>query len=65
MASDRILALNIGAGQITLAEFKLASGKVPELLQYGAAPLGLEPDSDMDPSGFLSLIHIWRCRRAI
>lgn len=53
MASDRILALNIGAGQITLAEFKLASGKVPELLQYGAAPLGLEPDSDMDPSGFI------------
>lgn len=53
MASDRILTLNIGAGQITLAEFKLTSGKNPELLQYGSAPLGLEPDSDMDPSGFI------------
>lgn len=53
MASDRILTLNIGAGQITLAEFKLISGKNPELLQYGSAPLGLEPDSDMDPSGFI------------
>lgn len=53
MASDRFLALNIGAGQITLGEFSVSSGRKPELLQYGIAPLGLEPDSKMDPSGFI------------
>lgn len=53
MASDRILTLNIGAGQITLGEFRVSSGKNPELVHYGSAPLGLEPDSDMDPSGFI------------
>ncbi len=54
MASDRILTLNIGAGQITLGEFRVSVGKKPELIQYGTAPLGLEPDSDMDPSGFIN-----------
>lgn len=53
MASDRILALNIGAGQVTLGEFRVSSGRNPELVQYGSAPLGLDPDSDMDPSGFI------------
>ncbi len=53
MASDRILALNIGSGQITLGEFKIAAGKKPLLMQYGTAPLGLDPDSEMDPSGFI------------
>ncbi len=53
MASDRILALNIGASHLTLGEFRVASGKNPELVQYGVAPLGLDPDSDMDPSGFI------------
>lgn len=53
MASDRILALNIGAGHITLGEFKIAAGKQPVLQRYGIAPLGLDPDSEMDPSGFI------------
>lgn len=53
MASERILALNAGAGHITLGEFRVSHGKAPELLRYGVAPLGLEPDSDLDPSGFV------------
>lgn len=53
MASNRILALNVGAGHVTLGEFKTAAGKPPELLRYGIAPLGLDPDSEMDPSGFI------------
>ena len=48
-----MLALNIGASQITLAEFKIASGQAPVLLQYGTAPLGMDPDTEADPSGFI------------
>ncbi|MBQ6925307.1 MAG: type IV pilus assembly protein PilM [Kiritimatiellae bacterium] len=53
MAANRILALNIGASQITLAEFKVRAGESPVLLQYGSMPLGVEPDSDTDSSAFV------------
>lgn len=53
MASNRMLALNVGASQITLAEFKVVSGQAPVLLQYGTAPLGIDPDTDADPSGYV------------
>lgn len=53
MASDRILALNVGSGHLALGEFKIAAGKPPVLLRYGVAPLGLDPDSEMDASGFI------------
>ena len=53
MAANRILALNIGASQITLAEFKVSAGSSPVLLQYGSAELGVEPDSDADSSAFV------------
>ena len=53
MASDRILALNVGAGHVALGEFRVSAGKPPTLQRYGVAPLGLEPDSEMDPSGFI------------
>ncbi len=54
MASQkRILALNIGASQLTLAEFKVSAGKAPMLVQYGIKPLGIDPDSDLDPSGYI------------
>jgi len=43
-SSDRILALNVGAGKITLAEFQVKSGKQPELLRYGMGPAGMTPD---------------------
>ena len=53
MAANRILALNIGASQVTLAEFKVSAGNSPVLLQYGSVPLGVEPDSDADSSAFV------------
>ena len=53
MAANRILALNIGAGQVTLAEFKVSEGNSPELMQYGSMPLGVEPDSDADSSAYV------------
>jgi len=52
-SQKRILALNIGASQLTLAEFKVSAGKAPMLVQYGIKPLGIDPDSDIDPSGYI------------
>ncbi|MDD5707701.1 MAG: type IV pilus assembly protein PilM, partial [Kiritimatiellae bacterium] len=52
-ASDRILALNIGASKLALAEFKVRAGQAPELNQYGVAELGIEPDSETDPSAYI------------
>ena len=51
--SDRILALNIGASRLALAEFRIRNGQPPELLQYGLAELGIEPDSETDPSAYI------------
>ena len=45
-SSDRILALNIGASRLALAEFRVRPGRPPELIQYGMAELGIEPDSE-------------------
>ncbi len=53
LTSDRILALNIGASRLSLAEFKVKQGQPPELLQYGVAELGIEPDSETDPSAYI------------
>lgn len=54
IGSDRILALNIGASKLVLAEFKLPKGgQPPEMLQYGVAELGIEPESDADPSAYI------------
>ncbi len=45
-ASDRILALNVGASKVVLAEFHVRSGRAPELTNYGVGDLGVDPDSE-------------------
>ena len=45
-SSDRILALNVGASKIVLAEFTVKSGRPPELVNYGTYELGGEPEND-------------------
>ena len=45
-SSDRILALNVGASKIVLAEFIVRSGRPPELVNYGMAELGVDPEND-------------------
>jgi len=51
--SDRILALDVGASKVVLAEFSLAKPRGLELLQYGVAELGIEPDGDADTSAYI------------
>ena len=49
--SDRILALNIGASRLALAEFRVKNGQAPELIQYGMAEMGMmmEPIEETHP----------------
>ena len=44
-SSDRILALNVGASKIVLAEYSVKSGRPPELLNYGMAVLKVDPEN--------------------
>ena len=52
-SSDRILALNVGASKVVLAEFAVKSGRAPELINYGMSELGVDPDNDVSVSSLL------------
>ena len=53
LRSDRILALDIGASGLKLAEFvPLKSGGI-ELVNYAVGSLGMDPQSDADRSTFI------------
>lgn len=51
--TERIIAVDIGANKVALAEFAVSRAGAPELLEYGVASLGLQPDSDADPSAYI------------
>lgn len=53
LKSDRMLALDIGASKVVLAEFTRTKEGVPELLNYGIGRLGIEPDKETDPSAYI------------
>ncbi len=52
-ASNRVLALNVGASKLVLAEFVIRNGQLPQLTQYGIAELGIEVDSETDASAYI------------
>ena len=52
-AQDRMLALNVGASKLVLAEFAVRPGRPPELLNYGIGELGVEPDNETDVSPYI------------
>ncbi len=52
-SSDRILALNVGAGKIVLAEYLVKSGRQPELLNYGTVDLGIDPETDTESASLI------------
>lgn len=53
LGQDRILALDIGASKLVVAEFKAVKPSGIELVSYAIAPLGLDPDSTADPSAYI------------
>jgi type IV pilus assembly protein PilM len=68
-SSNRILALNVGASKIALAEFSIQGGNAPKLLNYGLADLvpsaeGGESGSDLLVTTLRSLMKQQGIRQA-
>lgn len=57
LKSDRILALDIGASKIVLAEFSVKSSRVPQLLKYGIQELGSFGTESDASSYIVSAVH--------
>jgi type IV pilus assembly protein PilM len=53
LGNDRILALNVGASKLVLAEFAVRTGRAPVLLNYGIGELGVAPDNETDASPYI------------
>ncbi len=53
LASDRILALDIGASKLVLAEFSMKNSTEPVLMKYAVGELQNDPEVDTDAGAFL------------
>jgi len=51
--TNRIIALDIGASKVVLAEFAVSRDGAPELTNYGIGQLGIQLDSETDPSAYV------------
>ena len=51
--TNRIIALDIGASKVVLAEFAVSKEGAPELVNYGIGQLGIQLDSETDPSAYV------------
>ena len=51
--ANRILAIDIGASKLALAEFTFSRQGVPQLTGYGIGPLGMAPEKETDPTAYI------------
>ena len=51
--THRIIALDVGASKIVIAEFAVSKDGAPELTNYGIGDLGIQLDSETDPSSYV------------
>jgi len=51
--TNRIIALDVGASKVVLAEFAVSRDGAPELTNYGIGYLGIQMDSETDPSAYV------------
>jgi len=51
--SDRVLALDVGASKVVVAEFMVAKGRPIELLNYGIGHLDVTPEGESDTSAYI------------
>jgi len=50
---DRIIAVDLGASKVALAEFRIGKGGVPTLLNYGISPIEGEGGNESDRLAFI------------
>lgn len=53
LRSSRVLALDIGASKVALAEFTVDAGGAPTLSNYAIGPLGIVPEGESDVSAYV------------
>ena len=53
LGSDRVIALDVGASKLVLAEFRAVKPQGLELVSYAVSPLGVDADSTPDPSAYI------------
>jgi len=53
-SAHRILALDIGSSSLKLAEFRALKGGGVELVKFGVASMGLDPQADSDRSAYVT-----------
>ena len=64
LGSDRVIALDVGASKLVLAEFKAVKPQGLELVSYAVSPLGVDADSTPDPSAYIvKYENSFRCER--
>jgi len=51
--ANRILAVDVGASKVVLAEFAVDKNRPPQLARYGIGQLGIDPESDTHSSALL------------
>jgi type IV pilus assembly protein PilM len=51
--TDRILSLDIGASKLVMAEFRVLRPEGLELTRFATVSLGVEPESEADPSAYI------------
>ncbi|OGV69861.1 MAG: hypothetical protein A2283_12965 [Lentisphaerae bacterium RIFOXYA12_FULL_48_11] len=51
--SDRVLALDVGASKVVVAEFAVPRGRPIELLNYGIGRLDITPEGESDVSAYI------------
>ena len=49
----RILAIDVGASKVVLAEFAVERGRTPQLTRYGISHLEIDPENDTHSSALL------------
>jgi type IV pilus assembly protein PilM len=53
LRTDRILAVDIGASKLVVAEFFISRKGLPQLVNYGIVPLGIAPDRETESSAYI------------
>ncbi|MCX7590163.1 MAG: hypothetical protein N2255_00905, partial [Kiritimatiellae bacterium] len=51
--SNRFITLDIGASKVILAEFAIDKTGIPQLVNYGVGALGVEAETEADPTAYI------------
>lgn len=53
LRNDRIIAVDVGASKLVAAEFLISRKGMPQLINYGIAPIPFTPDKEIESSAYI------------